>query len=451
MSTVDRVQAPRQFPQDVRREYRTIRRGAGIRLWDTEGREYIDADSGAISVASIGHGVAEVADAMAAQARQIAYVHDAQFQHEVAEELAAEIARFAPGTLNRSAFVSGGSEAVETAVKLARQHHVLHGRAAKHIVLSRERSYHGATIFALSLSGVPRRQEPYLPYMRSDPKVVAPYCYRCPLGRSCPPCDNACADDLERVIGEVGAENVSAFIAEPIVAAAGPAITPPPGYYERIRAICDRHEIVMIADEVVTGWGRTGCNFGIEHWDAQPDVIVTAKGLAGGYAPLGAVIMDDAIAETFLGSDTSFTHDLTYGAHPVACAAGLAVLRIIVRDNLVENAAEQGAHLFARLRQLADENDLIGDVRGKGLLAGVELVADRETKRPFAPELELVRRLHLLAQDHGVMVYPGASGDGIAGDQILVSPPLTVTRAEIDEIVERLTHALAELRRIVDR
>ena len=356
MSTTSATTSQWQFPQDVRRTYRTAVRGKGIRIWDTEGREYIDADSGAISVISIGHGVTEVADAIAEQAARLAYVHDVQFQHEPAEELAAAIARFAPGSLNRTAFVSGGSEAVESAIKLARNHHVLRGHETKHVVLSRARSYHGATLFALSIGGVPHRQKPYLPYMASGhPEVVAPYCYRCPLGLAYPACDNACATDLERAILEIGAENVAAFIAEPIVAAAGPGITPQPGYYERIREVCDRHDIVMISDEVVTGWGRTGRNFGIDHWGVEPDVIVTAKGLAGGYVPLGAVIMSDAIAETFIGSGSSFVHDFTYGAHPVACAAGLAVLRIIERDRLVENAAVQGEYLFGRLRELADE------------------------------------------------------------------------------------------------
>ena len=450
MSTTSATTSQWQFPQDVRRTYRTAARGQGIRIWDTEGREYIDADSGAISVISIGHGVTEVADAIAEQAARLAYVHDVQFQHEPAEELAAAIARFAPGSLNRTAFVSGGSEAVESAIKLARNHHVLRGRESKQVVLSRARSYHGATLFALSIGGVPHRQKPYLPYMASGhPEVVAPYCYRCPLGLAYPACDNACATDLERAILEIGPENVAAFIAEPIVAAAGPGITPQPGYYERIREVCDRHEIVMISDEVVTGWGRTGRNFGIDHWGVEPDVIVTAKGLAGGYVPLGAVIMSDAIAETFIGSGSSFVHDFTYGAHPVACAAGLAVLRIIERDRLVENAAVQGDYLFRRLEELAQGQPLIGDVRGKGLLAGIELVADRATGTPAPAELELARKAHLACQEHGLMIYPGAGTDGVAGDQILVSPPLTVAAGDIDEIVERLALGLNDVAKLL--
>jgi adenosylmethionine-8-amino-7-oxononanoate aminotransferase len=434
-----------QFPQDVRRTYKTAQRAQGIRIWDTDGREYIDADSGAISVVSIGHGVAEVVEAMAEQAARLAYVHDVQFQHSPAEELAAAVARFAPGSLNRTAFVSGGSEAVECAIKLTRNYHVLRGRESKHVVLSRARSYHGATLFALSVGGVPHRQKPYLPYMRDFPQVVPPYCYRCPLGLEYPACDNACATDLERAILEVGAEHVAAFISEPIVAAAGPGITPRPGYYERIREVCDRHDIVMIADEVVTGWGRTGRNFGIEHWGVEPDVIVSAKGLSGGYAPLGTVIMSDAIADTFIDGNSSFVNDFTYGAHPVGCAAGLAVLRIIERDHLVENAAVQGDYLFERLHELAESQSLIGDIRGKGLLAGLELVLDRASATPAPPELELSRRLHLAAQARGLMIYPGAGADGVAGDQVLVSPPLTVTREDIDEIVTRLAGALKDV------
>jgi adenosylmethionine-8-amino-7-oxononanoate aminotransferase len=448
MSATDVTAAPRLFPQNLRRSYRTIVRGEGIRLWDSEGREYIDGDSGAISVVSIGHGVSEVVDAMAEQARQLAYVHDAQFLHEVGEALAEEIAAFAPGALNRSTFTSGGSEAVETAVKLARQYHVLRGNREKQVVVSRARSYHGATLFALSLSGVPARQAPYAPYMRSDPKISAPYVYRSELGAD--PVGTAYADELERVIDDVGAENVSAFIAEPIVAAAGPAITPPPGYYERIREICDASEVLFIADEVVTGFGRTGRNFGIEHWDAEPDLIVSAKGLAGGYVPLGTVIMSDTIASTFTDARVSFTHSLTYGSHPVACAAALAVLRIIKRDGLVDNAARRGERLFQRLGELAEAQPLIGDVRGKGLLAGIEVVADRETKTPFPPALELARLIHEAAQERGLMVYPGAGADGVAGDQILVSPPLIVKDDDVDTIVERLALALEDVAAAVE-
>jgi adenosylmethionine-8-amino-7-oxononanoate aminotransferase len=434
---------PKLFVRD--KSHTTIVRGDGLRFWDAEGREYIDASSGAISVISIGHGVEEVASAMAEQARRLAYVHTWQFRHEPGEELAQEIARFAPADLNRSIFVSGGSEATETAMKLARQYHLLRGRDSKHIVVSRARSYHGTSIGALSLSGVPPRREPFQPFLLQEPQMVPAYCYRCPFGLSYPGCGLACADDLDRVVAELGADHIAAFIAEPIVAAAGPAMTPPPGYFERIRAICDENDILFIADEVVTGFGRTGRNFGIEHWDAIPDIVTSAKGLAGGYAPLGVVILREKIVEAFESSGTTFMHGFTFDSHPVACAAGLAVLRIIERDGLVENAAEQGERLFARLHELKARYPSIGDVRGKGLLAGIELVADRETKRPFDPGIEATSRLYSAARSRGLMLYPGAGADGVAGDQLHVSPPLTVRAEEIDEITDRLALALDDL------
>jgi adenosylmethionine-8-amino-7-oxononanoate aminotransferase len=422
-------------------------RGEGIRIWDEGGREYLDACSGAISVISIGHGVDEVADAMAEQARTLAYVHSTQFGHAGSRELATRIGEVAPGSLNRAVFYSGGSEAVEAAVKLARQYHLMRGHATKHLVLSRRRSYHGATLFTLGMGGVVSRQIPYQPYLATTPKQVECNPYRCPFGNGHPCCDLACAGDLERVIAEVGADAVSCYIAEPIVAAAAPGLTPPPGYFERIREICDANDILFISDEIVTGWGRTGRMFGIEHWEAEPDMIISAKGLSGGYMPLSTVIFSDAIAAVFEGAGTPFVHNYTYEAHPVAAAAALAVLRIVERDGLVENAARQGEHLMARLAQMADGQPLVGDVRGKGLLAAFELVADRGSRAPFPPELGVTARLHGLARDRGVLIYPGAGADGIVGDQFLVSPPLVVTRADIDAIVERVALALGDLTR----
>jgi adenosylmethionine-8-amino-7-oxononanoate aminotransferase len=439
------VTTPAWLQQDLLHQLPEAVRGEGIRIWDSEGREYIDACSGAISVISIGHGVREVADAIGEQARKLAYVHSTQFRHPAGEELAALIVGHAPGSLNHTCFYSGGSEAMEAAVKLARHYHLLQGRDSRHRVLSRRRSYHGATLFALGIGGVPSRQAPYAPYMSTTPKQVECYPYRCPFGEGHPCCDLACADDLERVIGEVGADSVSCYVAEPIVAAAGPGLTPPPGYYERIREICRANEILFISDEVVTGWGRTGKTFGIEHWDAEPDMIVSAKGLSGGYIPLSTVIFSDEIAAVFAGANTPFLHNLTYEAHPLAAVAALAVIGIIERDGLVENAARQGEYLLGRLRLLAETEPLLGDVRGKGLLAAFELVADRRTKRPLDQALSVTKRLRALAKERGLMIYPGAGGDGIVGDQFLISPPLIVTEEDVDLIVDRLALALEDL------
>lgn len=426
-----------------------IARAEGIRLWDVDGKEYIDATSGAIAVISVGHGRQEVVEAMAEQGRKFSYVQGGRFAHDVAAELAHELARFTPGDLNRAIFVSGGSEANETAIKLARAYQLLRGNPERHLVLSRERSYHGNTLGALALSGFGARREPYEPMLLQIPKVREINPYRDGDGLSPEEYALVCANDLERAIQEAGPERVSAFIAEPIVGAAGAATTPPPGYFERIREICDQYDILFIADEVITGLGRTGLNFGVDHWGVVPDIIVTAKGLAGGYAPLGAVLVSERIDELFREAGQGFVHGYTYMAHPVSCAAGLAVLRIIEREGLTDNAAEQGAALFAQLEHLAAEHPMIGDIRGKGLLAGVELVRDRETKAPLDPALGVSMRLVRAALRHGITVYPCQTGPG-QSDQFLVSPPLISTAADIEEIVNRLSLALddveAELR-----
>jgi adenosylmethionine-8-amino-7-oxononanoate aminotransferase len=440
---------PTVFGRDLARRKPTIVRAEGIRMWDSEGNEYIDGSSGAVAVISIGHGRQEVIDAMAEQAGRVAYVHGGLLQHEAGEALGQALTQLAPGNLKRVIFVSGGSEANESAIKLARQYHVIRGKPRKSIVLSRQRSYHGMTLGALSLSGYPTRRGPFAPLLLWEPAVVECNCYRCPLGLDYPSCDIACATDLERALDEVGAENVAAFIAEPIVAAAGPALTPPPGYFERIRAICDANDILFIADEVVTGMGRTGLNFGIEHWNVVPDVLTTAKGVSGGYAPLAAVLLGEHIAAVFEDAGQPFIHGFTYMEHPVSCAAGLAVLRVIEREQLVDNAADQGEYLMAKLQELKANNPIIGDVRGKGLLTGVELVVDRATKRPFDPALGVTAKLLEAARARGLMLYPGNSGDGVVSDQFLLSPPLIVTRDDIDEIMRRLTLALADIAPLV--
>lgn len=421
-----------------------IARADGIRLWDVDGREYIDATSGAIAVISVGHGRQEVVDAMAAQGRKFSYVQGGRFRHEVADELAAELARFTPGDVKRAIFVSGGSEANETAIKLARAYQLLRGHPERYLVLARERSYHGNTLGALSLSGYQQRRAPYEPLLLDAPRVREVNYYRDGSGMSIEAYGLACANDLERAIQEAGPERVSAFIAEPVVGAAGAATSPPPGYFERIREICDAHDILLIVDEVITGMGRTGLNFGIDHWGVVPDVIVTAKGLSGGYAPLGAVIISERVEGVFREAGQPFMHGYTYMAHPVSCAAGLAVLRIIEREGLIRNAAEQGRNLFEQLEHLKAEHPIIGDIRGKGLLAGIELVRDPETKEPLDPSLGVSMQLVKAGLEHGITVYPCQTGPGHS-DQFLVSPPLIATASDIEEIVNRLSLALDDV------
>ena len=426
-------------------EFPVIVRAEGIRLWDADGNEYIDGTSGAISVASVGHGRREVADAIHAQIMRMAYVHDNEFHNQPAHALATRVTEFAGGDFSHAVFFSSGSEAVESAIKLAHNSHVHAGRPERTIVIGRKRSFHGATFMALAAGDVSARKSIYPGYMSlATAKIPAPYCYRCPLGKTYPECALACAGELERTILELGPENVSAFIAEPIVGAAAPALTPPPGYYEEIREICDRYGVIWIADEIVTGFGRTGLPMGYMHWDAQPDILVVAKGLSGGYVPLSGVIASARVVRPFIEKQGRFTHGLTYQNHPVACTAALAVLDIIEREGLVENAARQGAYLEARLREVAARLPIVGELRGKGLIWGMELVRDRATRERFDPALGVGRKVHLQGRANGLVIYQ-SGGSVSASDEVFISPPLIATREDIDEIIARFTRTLEQV------
>lgn len=433
------------LPRSFAEHYPVITRAEGIRLWDVDGREYLDSTSGAISVASVGHGRREVADAIHAQVMRMDYVHDNEFHNEPSIELAARVVAFAGGDFSHAVFFSSGSEAIESAIKLAHNYHVLNGAPGRNVVIGRRRSFHGATLFAIGAGDVAARRTTYQAYMPSQvAKIPAPYCYRCPLGLTFPSCALACAQELERLVLELGPENVSAFVAEPIVGAAAPAMTPPAGYYEVIREVCDRYGIVWIADEIVTGFGRTGRNFGYQNWDAQPDILVVAKGLSGGYIPLSGLIISERIVRPFAEQKGRFVHGLTYQNHPVAAAAALAVLGIIEREGLVANAAQQGTYLEQQLRIVADRLPIVGDLRGKGLLWGMELVRDRATKEPFGKELRLGRRVYERGLENGVVIYQGG-GSAYASDEVFISPPLIVSRDDIDEIVARVGRTLEQV------
>ena len=432
---------PRAFGQT----FPVIVRAEGIRLWDADGKEYIDGTSGAISVASVGHGRREVADAMHAQVMRMDYVHDNEFHNEPAHALAAKVTEFAGGDFSHAVFFSSGSEAVESAIKLAHNHHALNGNPARNGVIGRKRSFHGATMYALGVGDVAARKSMYQGYMAlPTAKIPAPYCYRCPLGKTYPDCAVACATELEQTILELGPENVSAFIAEPVVGAAAPALTPPAGYYEAIREVCDRYGVLWIADEIVTGFGRTGRNMGYMHWDAQPDILVVAKGMSGGYAPLSGLIISEKVVRPFADKGGRFTHGLTYQNHPVACAAALAVVGIIEREGLVQNAATQGAYLEARLREMVAGLPIVGELRGKGLLWGMELVADRTTKERFDAGLRVGGRVHTRGLANGLVIYQ-SGGSAYASDEVFISPSLIVTTGDIDEIVARLRRTLEEV------
>ena len=416
-------------------------RGEGIYLWDEDGRRYIDGSAGPICV-NIGHGVKEVADAVAAQMEQVSFVHSSHFITQSVIDCAEKVAAFAPEGLGHVYFCSGGSEATEAAAKMARQYWLLRGEPKRSKIVARWQSYHGNTLGALSMSGNIARRRRYVPLLLDFPHVPPAYCYRCWFGKTCDACDLECARALDTQIRATGPEYVSAFIAEPVVGATLGTVPAAPGYFQLIREICDHHDVLFIADEVMTGLGRTGKKWGLDHWDTVPDIIATAKGLAGGYMPLGATIASDKVFDAF---GEPFAHGHTYGSHPVACAAGAAVMDYVVKHRLVDRSAELGEYFHGKLKALYDHPS-VGDVRGMGIFAGVEFVKDKESKEPFPPELRYYSRVVDKCFQNGLLVYPGiGTVDGVRGDHIQVAPPLVITRDEIDEIVELLDRSIGEV------
>jgi adenosylmethionine-8-amino-7-oxononanoate aminotransferase len=435
------------FPRNFLKKYPHATRAEGCFVYTDDGKRYMDASGGA-AVVTIGHGVEEIGRAMAEQASRVAYVHSSQFQTEIAEKLARRILKLAPDGMQpegRVYFTSGGSEATETALKLARQYWLERGETKRFRVLSRLQSYHGSTVGALSVSGNVRRREPFAPMLAEWGHIPPCYCYRCPYGLRFPECNVECADELNRMLERDGAEDVAAFIFEPVVGATLGAVAPPEGYVQRIAEICRQHGILLIADEVMTGMGRTGKPFAVEHWGATPDMILVGKGIASGYAPLGAVIVSGRVAETVSRGSGTFLHGFTYNAHPVATAAGNAVLDYIERDNLFARVDVAGKEMRAALEPLK-KFSVVGDVRGMGLLWGIEFVQDKETREPFPPDARIAYRIQEDALEAGIMTYPiQGCVDGTRGDHILLAPPFTITSAMIQMLAAGLEKAIAAL------
>ena len=380
------------FPRNFLKTYPEAVRGEGCFIFTAGGQRYLDASGGA-AVVTIGHGIPEIGRAMAEQATQLAYAHSSQFHTEPAERLARRVLDLAPRKMRdqgRVYFTSGGSEATETALKLARQYWVERGEKKRYRVISRSQSYHGASLGALSVSGNVRRREPFAPMLQEWGHILPCYCYRCPLGLEYPSCNVDCADELDRLLEGQGSQDVAAFIFEPIVGATLGAVVPPDGYVQRIGDICRHHNILLIADEVMSGMGRTGKPFAVEHWGVSPDMILVGKGIASGYAPLGAVIVAGHIAETISRGSGIFLHGFTYNAHPVATAAGNAVLDYIERERLFERVEPMGGELYAALETLR-KYSVVGDVRGKGLLLAIEIVRDTKTREPFPADAHTAR------------------------------------------------------------
>jgi adenosylmethionine-8-amino-7-oxononanoate aminotransferase len=429
------------FYRKLNRRYPRIVRGEGCYLFDQAGRRYLDGCGGAF-VANLGHGVAEIGAAIAAQAGRVAYLNGTAFTHDPVEELGAEIARRSPPGLELVYPLCSGSEAVEAALKLARQYWVESGRPAKRKLLALTPSYHGNTLLALSASARPHYAASFRDWLVEVVRVPAPYPYRCECRGIPPHCPTCSGEAVEAALLGAGPESVAALIAEPVGGSSTGASVPAPDYWRRVREICDRHEVLWIADEVLTGAGRTGTWSALEPYGAVPDVMVLGKGIAGGYVPLSAVVAPRRLADVLAAGSGGLMHAQTFSHHPVLCAGGVATLRYLREHRLIERCAEMGPVLHARLAVLRDD-PLVGDVRGRGLLAGVELVADRETREPLPRSAGLAEALTTAALDEGLVVWPNTGhADGTNGDLVMLAPPFVITETQIDEIVSSLARAL---------
>lgn len=410
--------------------------GHGVYLYDKAGKRYLDASGGPL-VTNVGHGRSEIVQAIAQQAQALAYAHATMFTSEAVEEYAAHLAKVMPMPDVRIFFLSSGSEVVEGALKLARQIQMARGESERQLIISRSQSYHGTTLGALSVSGRPHLRSPYLSMIRDVPHVQPPYPYR--YDASGP----ALAERLEKTILTYGPQNVAAFIAEPISGAGLGAVVPPDDYWPAIRQTCNRHGLLLIVDEILTGMGRTGRWWGIQHWPVEPDILVTSKGIAGGYFPLGALVARNADVTQIAQTLGDFNHGGTFSHHPVGAAAGLATLRIIHEEGLVENAARMGQQLGRQLHEALGDRPHVGDVRGRGLFWALEFVRDRNTKEPFPAGEQLAWRIWEEAFKRGLIVYHSQGcADGQDGDLILLGPPLIINEQQIEELVWKLEEAV---------
>lgn len=413
----------------------------GCRIEDADGRRFLDASGGPL-VVNVGHGRPEIARAVSDQILQCDYVHPTMFTGTQVEKLAAGLVRHAPEGIDRFYFMNSGSEAVETAIKLARQIHLENGESQRFRLISRWKSYHGLTLGALSATGRTGFRKPFAPMLPETAHIEPPYCYRCAYGRTYPGCGLRCATALEEVIENLGPETVSAFLAETVSGATIAAAVPPSGYWRKIREICDRYGIFLILDEVFCGLGRTGRWFASEHFDVVPDIVTLGKGLSGGAMGLSAVGTAQRHFNRIRCGSGVFVHGGTFSHHQVACAAGNAVLSILEEEKLVQRVAEQGAGIGRKLSAALGEHAHVGDIRGIGFMWGVEFVADRETRRPFARKERITERLWQRLFEQGVLLYKSIGLAGTHGDGLIVGPPFIMSEADIDRVVAALEDAV---------
>lgn len=440
-SMTQRYPSSHVFYRRLTRDYPRIVRGDGCYLYDDEGRRYLDGSGGAY-VANVGHGVGEIAEALACQAGRVAYVSGSAFTHDAVEEFAAEVARLSPGDLDLVYPLGSGSEAVEAALKLARQYWAESGRRDKHKVLALAPSYHGNTLLALSASSREQYKTYYREWLVQVVRAPAFYPFRCECRGVPPLCPSCTGDAIEAAIVREGAGTVAALIAEPVGGSSSGASVPGPGYWQRVREICDRHEVLLVADEILTGAGRTGTWSALEPYGIVPDIMVLGKGIGGGYVPLSAVVAPRRIVDVLAQGSGALLHAQTFSHHATLCAAGVATIKYLQRHRLIERCAEMGLVLHRRLQELRSLPG-VGDVRGRGLLAGIEFVEDKSTARPFPPAARFAESFAATALDLGLIVWPnsGQLEDG-TGDLAMLAPPFVIEEDQIEEMVTLFARAV---------
>jgi len=435
------------FPRSFKKTFPVASRGEGCWIIAEDGRRFLDA-AGQAAVVSIGHGVAEIGRAMAEQSSRIAFAHTTQFHNAPAEKLAERLLAMAPPNFRdggRVYFTSGGSEATETAIKLVRQFCLETGRKDRYRILSRRQSYHGSTLGAMSVSGNVARRAPYEPLLAEWGHIAPCFCYHCPFEKTYPQCEFACAEDLQTQFGAGKKTDAAAFIFEPVVGATLGAAPAPEGYAARVADICRKNGILLIADEVMTGMGRTGKPFAVQHSGIEPDLILVGKGIASGYAPLGAVLVSARVVDAFERGSGAFMHGFTYQAHPVCTAAGNAVLDYLEKHKLFGRVFPAGELLRGALAPLKDQPH-VGDIRGTGLLLGIEFVKDKVTREPFPREQNIAEKIRQACLEESVLIYPTQGCvDGLRGDHILLAPPFTISREECVLIARALQSAVARV------
>lgn len=429
---------------DMQKTYPKIAYGKGPYLFDEQGKKYLDASSGSSAVSNLGHGITQIAQIIKEQTEKISVLPTHAFSSTIVEEYLAELVNFAPAEFVKAWTVMSGTEAVENAIKLALQYHQLQGDNKRYKIISRWNTYHGNSVFTLDVGGMKLRRQSYNQWMNNFPHISPAYTYRKPSHLSEEEYTQNLVTEFENCLLQTGPETVAAFIAEPVVAAAMGAVPPPKNYFKHIYAVCQKHGILFIADEILTGFGRTGKNFGIQNFNITPDIIAAGKGISAGYYPLSAVLATQKIMHPFIQNNMPFLGGHTFACNPVGAAVGKYVIQYLKENNIVDNAQKMGALLKQQLQTLY-KYDIVGDVRGVGLLCAIELVQDKQSKTPFPPTYNLSKHIGDKTIQKGVVLYPGkGSVDGTSGDHIMIVPPLNINEQHIHQIVHALDTSIKE-------